>query len=86
LFWWLRDARFIQAAVGRILILSTIFNCRVSVEKAAGQRSRVSLQGKSLAGFFAFLAETRRKAKPNTPLGFIKRLLFAGPSLQSELR
>jgi hypothetical protein len=42
LFWWLRDACFIQAAVGRILILPVISDCRVSVEKAVGQRSRVS--------------------------------------------
>jgi hypothetical protein len=75
LFWWLRDARFIQAAVGRILILPVISDCRVSVEKAAGQRSRVSSQqrkNKPFGGVFhyscVFSPKCHRKTKPNMPL------------------
>jgi hypothetical protein len=75
LFWWLRNARFIQAAVGRILILPVISDCRVSIEKATGQRSRVSSQqrkNKPFGGLFhfscIFTPKRRRKTKPNMPL------------------
>jgi hypothetical protein len=65
LFWWLRDACFIQAAVRRILILHVNFDSRISVEKAAGQQSCVSSpqrKSKPFGGLFAFLACCCRNA------------------------